>query len=290
MTPRPTAAPTRVVALTTGLVVDVPAAWTLEPVSYVNMGTVRYLFAGNGEIASLATREGNGDIDPAKIPTDRVVVEVEAFCRLACAGPTTETSLPLEWKNASPRGQDLPAGRHAMALGFRWFDRPLYFIAAWSDLSPAADVAAIERVARSIRPETSPPQTGEFMGWQGLGALSGIPVGSVNLVQLPSGTPTASQTRFGAGPYYLVRAGENLYAFVTRPLVERRCEIQFDAGADRFWCQVDARRYEWTRFGRFLGPEPASDLGRYGVIVREGQVWVRYVQTASFVPNDESER
>ena len=76
------------------------------------MATQRYLFAGNGDLASLPTIPGNGDVDAAALPAGRVVVEIEVFCRLLCSGPTEETRLPLDWSQAITSPRALPADRH----------------------------------------------------------------------------------------------------------------------------------------------------------------------------------
>ncbi len=281
-----TTAATRVVALGMGLVVEVPAHWTLGSAGIVNMATQRFLFAGNGDLASLPTLPGNGDVDAGALPNDRVVVEIEAFCRLACSGPKEETPLPLDWPTASPRTQGLPPSRHELQLGFRWFDRPLFVVAKWADGAPASDIAAIEAIVRSVRADPAPPARGEFAGWVGIGPLSEIPVGSVVLQPLPAGAVIRPSGRlFDNEPYFLARGKENVYAFDSRPLVDRRCQIQFDSASDRFWCAVGGRRYEWTHFGRYLGPEPSSDLPQHRVIVRDGLVWVGYIESSRYIPS-----
>lgn len=290
-TPPPSrATTTHTLALGNGLVIDLPLAWNMAPSGSVNRGTYRLLFAGNGDLTGLATLPGNGEVDVAGLPNDRVVVEVEVFCRLSCSGPTMESALPLDWSGAAPLTPTTPSGRQERALGFRWFDQPMFLIARWSDGAPAADIAAIERVARSVRPDPPPPTLGEYRGWDGIGPLSAIDVGSVALRPLPTGAVVRPDGQiYDNVPYFVVRGKLNVYAFASKPLVDQRCEIQFDAAIDRFWCQVESRRYEWTRFGRYLGPEPLSDLVQHRVIVREGQVWVRYVEGSLLVPSVQDE-
>src|SRR6185503_9512128 len=124
----------------------------------------------NGDLTGLGTVPNNGDVDVASLPSDRVVVAVESFCRLSCSGPTTETALPLDWTAAVPlTPTQPPTGKHELALGFRWFDAPLFV------------------VARCVRPDPSPPAMGEYAGWDGIGPLSAIGVGSVSLRPLPPG-------------------------------------------------------------------------------------------------------
>ena len=60
---------------------------------------------------------------------------------------------------------------------------------------------------------------------------------------------------------------------------------QYDSASDRLTCAVPGRVYEWTRFGTYLGPEPASNLTQHRVIVRDGQVWVRYVEEGMLWPS-----
>ena len=294
--PRVVAPTLRTVAIGNGLVLDVPLRWTIDAgPEFVNRATMRYLLAGNGDLTGLPTVYGNGDVDPAVLGNDRVVIAVEAFCRLSCQGPTTETALPLDWATATKLYDVvLPADRHQQAVGFRWFDQPLYLVARWGDSAPTADISAIADVAKSIRPERLVQAQGEFMGWDGVGPLNNIPVGSVTLRPLPPGAvvPPNAQT-YDTAPYYLVRGNLNVYAFSSRPLIDQRCELQFDAAADRFWCQIESRRVEWTRFGRFLGPEPASDLVQHRVIVRDGTVWIRYGESTLLTPsvaNEAAER
>jgi hypothetical protein len=289
-TVQPSRAPatTRTLELGNGLVVDVPLSWSALPAGMINRATYRQILAGNGDLTTLATVPGNGDIATAALPSDRVVVAVQSFCRLRCNGPEPESALPLVWAAAVPLVPASPtsAGKHELALGFRWFDQPMFVIARWSDGAPPADVAAVERIVRSIRPEPTPPQIGEYNGWDGIGPLGAFSVGSVTLRPLPPGAVIGPGSQiYNTVPYFLVRGRQNLYSFASKPLVDHRCEIQFDAVADRFWCQVDSRRYEWTRFGRYLGPEPQTDLVQHRVIVRDGLVWVRYIDGSLNVPS-----
>jgi len=277
----------RTLALPNGLVIDIPSTWVAAPASAVNRATYRYVFVGNGDLASLATVPGNGDVDVAALPSDRVVLAVEVFCRVMCSGPTDESPLPLDWSRASAlRPGPPPAGKHELALSFRWFDDPMFVVARWGDAAPTTDVAAVERIVKSIRPDPAPPTAGEYQGWDGIGALGAFAVGTVTLRQLPPGAviPPGVQ-RYSSSPYFIVRGRQNTYAFSTRPLVDQRCEIQYDPAIDRFWCQVESRRYEWTRFGRYLGPEPSSDLVQHRVILRDGKAWVRYVEGTLNVPS-----
>jgi hypothetical protein len=277
----------RIVSLEEGLVMDVPVVWELAGPGNVNRATQRLLLAGNGDLASLPTVPGNGDIDASGLPGGRVTIEIESFCSVFCAGPADETPLPLDWSSAVPlRKTDLPGGRHELALSFRWFDRSLFLVARWVDDAPAADIAAIADIARSVRPDPAPPTTGEYNGWAGLGSLAAIPVGTVRLEPLPVGAIIRPPYRVWDNvPYFLVRGKQNVYAFVSRPLHDQRCEIRYDDGADHFTCTIDGRTYVWTRFGRDLGPEPASDLSQHQVIVRDGSVWVRYVEDSLLTPS-----
>lgn len=277
-TARSTAAATRLVPLGNGLVIDVPRSWTIGPTGIVNRATMRYAFAANVDPTSLPTLAGNGSVDPGALPSGTTTLWIETFGRLQLAGPPDETALPLDWSAATPT-PGVAVGRHQLRLGFRWFDLPMFLVGAWSDDAPAADVAAIERAARSLRPDPAPPPAGLFGSWLGLGPLAGIPVGAVRPQPIPAagGAPARSS--------WLVRGRQHLFAFVTRPLVDERCQIDYDAAADRFVCDVDGRRYEWTRFGRYLGPEPASDLPQHRVIVREGSAWLRHDATSRSIPS-----
>lgn len=292
-TPAPTPVPTsspratlRSVGLGNGLTLDVPIGWALEGAGNVNRATQRLLLAGNVDVAKLATVPNNGDIDVGALPSGSVTVEIEYFCGLFCAGPADETPLPLDWSAASPFGGPQPPGRHELALGFRWFDHPLFIVARWVDDAPPADVAAIADIVRSVRADPVPPATGEFNGWAGLGPLASIPVGSVTFEPLPAGAVIRQPYRVWDNvPYFLVRGRQNVYAFVSRPLHDQRCDIHYDVPSDQFSCTIDGRTYEWTRFGRYLGPEPASDLSQHQVIVRDRSVWVRYVEDSLLVPS-----
>ena len=277
----------RSVGLGNGLVVDVSVAWSLAGAGIVNRATQRALLAANVEIAALPTLPGNGDVDAHALASGQVTVELESFCRMACMGPADESRLPLD-RSAAARLYDraLPAGRHELGVGFRGFDTPLYVVARWVDDAPASDIAAIADIARSIRPERPVPTTGEFNGWAGLGPLAHIPVGTVRFTPLPAGAVVQQPYRvWDVVPFFLVRGKQDLYASVSRPLHDQRCEIGYDATADRFRCSVDARTYEWTRFGRYLGPEPASDLSQHRVIVRDGLVWVHYLYDSLMTPS-----
>src|SRR5256885_17190775 len=93
--PRPTAfgAPpatspsSRIVALGNGLAISVPDSWTLSGPDWVNRATQRLLLAGNGDLDSLPGLPGNGDVDAVRLPSGRVTIEIESFCRMSCRGP-----------------------------------------------------------------------------------------------------------------------------------------------------------------------------------------------------------
>lgn len=115
-------------------VLDVPAGWSVSGAAPVNRATQREVLATNGPVAGLPTIPGNGDIDPAALPAGRVVVAVQSFCRLSCMGPESETALPPDWAQARPLADRvLPAGKHEIAVAFRWFDRPMHLVARWTD-------------------------------------------------------------------------------------------------------------------------------------------------------------
>jgi hypothetical protein len=264
-----------------GLSLEVPARWTWNSqFASVNRATQRYFLAANGSLTDLPGLPGNGDVDAAVLPSGRVVVAVESFCRLGCNGPATETPLPLDWSTAAPLfDRALPSDRHELAVGFRWFDQALFVVARWADDAPAADIAAIADIARTIRAEPAPPATGEYRGWAGIGPLANIPVGSVTLTPLPTGAVIRPPYRtYDNVPFYVVRGKQGIYAFRSRAFIDERCVIEYDSASDRLRCTVPGRTYEWTRFARYLGPEPASDLTQHRVIVRDGQVWVRYIE------------
>lgn len=283
--PAPTVQPTptarvslRSVGLGNGLAVDVPVGWSLLGAGGVNRATQRLLLASNVDVATLPTVSGNGDVDAAALASGQVTVEVESFCRMSCQGPADESSLPLDWSDAAYRyDRPLPSGRHELELGFRWFDRPMFVVARWADDAPAADIAAIASVAGSIRPEPPLPATGEWNGWDGLGSLDEVAPGTVRLVPLPAGAIIRPPYRtWDNEPFFLVRVTEGVMAFSSKPLVDRRCVVAFDAASDHFTCVVDGRTFAWTRHGAYLGPEPASDMRPLAVVVRDGTVWVRY--------------
>ncbi|TME63270.1 MAG: hypothetical protein E6I51_04840 [Chloroflexi bacterium] len=287
-TPAPSPQRVRTLGLGNGLVVDAPTSWTWIGDGIVNRATQRLLLLGNGDLAALPRLPGNGDIDAAALPAGQVTVEVEEFCRLSCAGPASETALPLDWSAATPLfpALPLPQDRHQVAVAFRWFAQPLFLVARWADDAPSADIAAIAQIARSLRPDPVPGPTGEYRGWDGLGPLAGIGVGTVQLTPLPAGAVIRPPLRTTDNvPFFVVRGKINVYAFASRPLADQRCEISYDRGLDRFVCDVDGRRYEWSRFGRYLGPEPSSDLPQHDVIVRDGIVWVRYTEAGRYLPS-----
>jgi hypothetical protein len=271
-----------------GLSLEIPAQWTWNAgFGIVNRATTRYFLAANGPLTDLPAVPGNGDVDASALPNGRVVVELLAFCGLACYGPTTETPLPLDWGTATPPfGGTLPSDRHELSLGFRVFDQPLFLVARWADDAPPADVAAIANVARSVLADPAPPATGEYRGWDGLGPLANIAVGSVTLTPLPSGATIRPPYRtYDNVPFYLVRGKQGIYAFRSRAFFDDRCQVAYDLVADRLACSVPGRVYEWTRFGTYLGSEPASNLTQHRVIVRDGQVWVRYIEDAMLSPS-----
>jgi len=289
--PQPTArASLRSIGLGNGLTVDVPIGWDLKAAGNVNRVAQRMLLVGNVDLASLPLIPGNGDLDAAALPSGSVTVELETLCSMFCQGPEAESALPLDWSDAVPRTTALPAGRHEATLGVRWFARAFLIVARWADDAPAADIAAIADMARSVRADPVPPAAGEYHGWAGLGPLASIAIGSVTFEPLPPGALVRQPYRVWDNvPYFLVRGRQNLYAFVSRPLNDQRCEIHYDITSDHFSCSIDGRTYEWTRFGRYLGPEPASDLSQHFVIVRDGSVWVDYVGDSLLSAPDETD-
>jgi hypothetical protein len=271
-----------------GLSLEIPAQWTWNAgFAPVNRATSRYFLAANGPLTDLPVVPGNGDFDAAVLPAGRVVVAVEQSCRLACYGPSTETPLPLDWGTAASFiGRTLPSDRHELSLAFRLFDKPLFIVARWADDAPAADIAAIANVARSVGIDPAPPATGEFRGWDGIGPLANIASGSVMLTPLPTGAIIRPPYRtYDNAPFYVVRGKQGIYAFASRAFFNQSCVIQYDAAADHLTCTVPGRTYAWTRFGTYLGPEPASNLTQHRVIVRDGQVWVRYVEEGMLWPS-----
>jgi hypothetical protein len=287
--PTPTARVSlRSVALGNGLTLDVPVGWDLKGSGFLNKATQRLLLVGNGDLESLATIPGNGDIDPAALPSGRVTLEAEMFCSMSCQGPSDETTLPLDWSAAvPPRGPSLPADRHQLTLGVRWFDRSFLLVARWADDAPASDVAAIADIVRSVRADPPPPSTGEYNGWAGVGPLAELPVGSVRFVPLPAGAIHQPRVQDDS-PIFVVRGARGLYAFSSRPLYDERCMIRFDAASDHFTCEVDGRTYAWTRFGALLGPPPQNSLSQHPVLVRDGIVWVNYSRDYLTGPIDET--
>ena len=282
---------TRTVAFGEGLEIDMPASWAIGPPGIVNRAAQRYLFVGNGDLGSLPVVAGNGDVDGGALPAGRFVFEIESFCRLSCHGPDTETALPLDWSTAT---SFLPAvaiapDHHQQSLAFRWFDRPYTVIARWADPAPP-DIALFPSIVASIRPAVVPPTRGEYRGWDAIGDDASIAVGTVRLEPLPTGAVLRPPYRtWDNEPFFIVRGKLHIFAWTTRPLVDRRCVISYDASSDHFTCTVDARTYEWTRFGRYLGPEPMSDLGQHRVITRDGIVWVYYYEYGISVPSVQNE-
>src|SRR5256885_8194865 len=219
-----------------GLSLQIPAQWTWNAgFGFINRAPSRYFVAGNGPLTDLPGVPGNGDVDASALPSGRVVVELLAFCRLACNGPTDETALPLDLGAAAPLfGRVLPSDRHELSLGFRVFDRPLFIVARWADDAPAADIAAIADVARSVRLDPAPPATGEYRGWDGIGPLANIAVGSVTLTPLPTGALIRPPYRtYDNAPFYVVRGKQGIYAFASRAFFNQSCEIQYDSAVGR---------------------------------------------------------
>jgi hypothetical protein len=220
-TPRPTATARitlRSVGLGNGLTVDVPVGWSLDGARGVNRGTYRLLLAANADVAELPTVAGNGDVDAAALQSGAATVEIESFCRLSCLGPTDETSLPLDWARAAALSdRTLPSGRHELAVGLRWFDRPMLVVARWADDAPAADIAAIAAVARSVRADPPLTATGEYNGWAGLGPLASIPLGTVRLVPLPAGAIIRPPYRtWDNEPFFIVHEPTGVLAFSSK--------------------------------------------------------------------------
>lgn len=277
--------PVRQLSFGAGLVLDVPADWIVVGAGLVNRATQRELMAGNGALDALPTIPGNGDIDPAALPSGRVVLSVQSFCRMSCLGPDNETALPLDWTDARPLlpGRILPAGKHELALAFRWFDQPLHLVARWSDDAPPRDIAAISAIARSVRAERALPQRGEFHSWLAVGPSGALDVGAVRRETVPAGAPVPMTGE--SAPFFLVRGRQNLFAFSARPVVDPECQVSYDAASDRLRCSVEGRSYEWTRFGRYQGSLLQRDLPQHSVFVRDGTIFVRYSRTTLLEPS-----
>src|SRR5947207_374492 len=179
----------RIVALGNGLAISVPESWVLSGPDWVNRATQRLLLAGNGDLDALPGLPGNGDVDAVRLPSGRVTVEIESFCRLGCQGPEDETALPFDWSAAAPVFASLEpdvtaAGRHEIGVAIRWLDQPIYMVARWADDAPAADIAAIPLIARSLRAD--PPTAAVYGGWADAGPLADLAVGMVRRVPLPA--------------------------------------------------------------------------------------------------------
>lgn len=291
--PPPAISPTmRIVSLGNGLVINVPESWTISGPASVNRATQRFLLAGNGDLESLPGLPGNGDVDAVRLPSGRVTVEIESFCRVSCRGPEAETALPFDWSAATPvfasiESDAAAAGRHEIGAAVRWFDVPIYMIARWADDAPPSDIAAIPEIARSLRADPPLDPTGETHGWAGAGRLADLSVAGVRFVPLPAGAIRQPRVQDDS-PVFVVRGARELYAFSSRPLYDERCVVRFDAASDHFVCDVDGRTYEWTRFGALLGPPPQNSLSRHPVLVRDGIVWVNYSRDYLTGPIDEA--
>lgn len=282
-----------VVALGNGLAIDVPLSWQIAEGGIVNRGIQRLLMVGNGDLASLPTIPGNGDVDPTTLPSGRVVVEIEVFCRLACRGPETETALPLDWSTAAPLyDRALPVGRHEMAVAFRWFGQPIYIVARWADDAPAADITAIPSIVRSVRADPLPPTTGLYGDWLGLGMLTDLPIGTVRTVPFPVGGRPSSQPEASA-PFFVVRGRVHTLAFIARSYVGLNCELRYDGDAGQFTC-VDDPSIRWSHFGTWLGARlVARNLVQHPVLIRDGAIWVNYISSTlsePTVPDEAAER
>jgi hypothetical protein len=276
-----------------GLELDVPTGWAWSNATeMVNRATYRYLIASNGPLGGFPVLVGNGDVDAAALPSGRVVVQVLLYCRLSCSGPQDETALPLDWSMAGRLNERaLPPDRHELGLGFRWFDRPMFVVARWAADAPQGDLTAIADIARSVRPDPTLPSAGDYQGWVNVGPLATVVTGSLRLIAPPAGATSVYGRQ--VWPFFLVRGKQTIFAFASRPPYDHRCDIAYDVGTDLFSCDVDGQTLRWSRFGRYLGPEPASDMSRHRVIVRDGTVWVRYEDAAAMsltVEEDAAER
>lgn len=310
-TARPTAALTRVVrfgvpglddspTFLPSLIADVPSAWAADlDGRIVNWAMWQLIAVGNGDLHGLATVPGNGDVDPLQLPRDRVIVQVQYQCRFVCRGPAEETPFPLDWSAAAPASAEreatlAAAGVHERTVGLRYFDTPLLVVGRWGDAAPPADIAAIARIVASIRPDPPAPGSGEFRGWANAGRLVDLPIGTVRLTPLPDGAVIRPPYRiFDNAPFFLVRGAKNIYAFSSRPLVDQRCEAAYDPSDDQFHCSIEGQRSSWTRFGHYLGPDPNSEMSQHRVIIRDGAVWVHYLDASRLfpaVPDEAAER
>lgn len=282
----------RVAALGNGLQIDVPLTWQLAEGGTVGRRTQRLLMVGNGDLTRLPTLPGNGEIDVTMLPSGRVVVEFQVFCRLINKAPETEPPLPPDWSKAAPLyDRALPVDRHEIAVAFGWFDQPICIVARWADDAPAADIAAIPSIVRSVRADP-PPLTGLYREWLGLGMLTDLPIGTVRLVPYPvAGRPPLQPE--ASAPFFLVRGRLHTLAFIARSYDGRNCELRYDSAADQFTC-VDDPSMRWSHFGTWLGAHlVARSLVQHPVLIRDGAIWVNYVSSTlsePTVPDEAAER
>src|SRR5438067_1713629 len=219
--PPPAVSPTsRIVALGNGLAISVPESWALSGPDWVNRATQRLLLAGNGDLDALPGLPGDGDVDAVRLPSGRVTVEIESFCRMSCRGPQDETALPFDWSAAAPVFASLEpditaAGRHEIGVAIRWLDQPIYMVARWADDAPAADIAAIPLIARSLRAD--PPTAAVYGGWADAGPLANLAVGTVRRGPLPAGAIPQRRIQ-NAAALFLVRGAQAMLAPSAHPL------------------------------------------------------------------------
>jgi hypothetical protein len=226
-----------------GFDVQLPPGWkAAEGQGLINRRTVRLVVIGNRDTDIPASTNPAG-ADWSRVPTESIFVELQYFGFPGSRQPDTETAFPLDWSRAQAGGT---RGDFTIStLGFQHLLRPLTLVAYVGKDAPASDIAQLNLIVSSLRPEAIPPQ-GEYRGWTVVGRLDSFPIGAVRHVDQP-----ASPNAYG---FYLVRGARTVFAHIDHAYLmmgaTRPCPIRYEAASRTFVC--DATGDQWSRVGKLL--------------------------------------
>ena len=239
----------------------------------MNRRTLRLLVIGNQGTALPAP--GNQTPSPGQPPDwtqlspHRIVLEL-----ISISGPggprpdaaNTESSFPLDWSNARPIADGQGNVATALSLSFQHMLRPLTLIARIGASAPPGDVAEIEGIVASLRPEPI-PTFGEYQGWRVVGPLASFQIGAV--------THFDSSVFRGYG-FYFVRGARTVFAFLDSAYLfmgaTKPCPIRYEIGSRTFVCDATGER--WSRVGKQLAGPGSFALAYHTTFVKDGLVLV----------------
>lgn len=251
-----------------GFDLQLPPGWkAAEGPGLINRRTVRLVVIGNRATDIPGSTNPIG-ADWSQIPTESIFLELQYFGFPGSPPAESETAFPLDWSRAQPGGTqgDFTISR----LSFQHILRPLTLVAYVGKDAPASDIAQLNAIVSSFRPERIPSE-GEYRGWTVAGRLDSFPVGAVRHFD-----SLAFPSAYG---FYLVRGARTVFAHIDHAYLmmgaTRPCAIRYEAASRMFVC--DATGDRWSRVGKLL--TSGDGFGSFGLawhsaFVKDGLVLV----------------